>query len=203
MENNKSDYSRAKYDEANRDACMAEQILIKSTKKLIGRVKAGDEEIKRYYDSLLLQASHLRAEVEKLYGKSQIEANAINEKYDQLQYNVIDAVDALAKFERKKLGMDKEDTIFSELMSNGSPLLMSDSKSKFTDNQAKKTFFDDLWKKIGDAGSQLGKLSENDYADAVALNREHDELRRKVEKATENLVRFEQDIIDFKEEIPI
>lgn len=57
------------------------------------------------YAYLRNRAIRSKARVEKLYGKGQIEAIALNEEYDRLQAKVREALEALGEFEKDKLGM--------------------------------------------------------------------------------------------------
>ena len=100
-------YTREKYDEAAEE----EQDIKKSPRpeegfeQTIGLLPTDRE----WYD-MRLASAHKR--IEKLYGKSEKEARALNEEYDDLLSRVsrgIESARALANFEKEKLGMHKDD----------------------------------------------------------------------------------------------
>jgi hypothetical protein len=59
--------------------------------------------------AMKIKESLAERKIEKIIGKSQEEAEKLNEEYEQLKKNIIDDIEALRTFEKEKLGMQVED----------------------------------------------------------------------------------------------
>ena len=110
------EYTKGKYDEAveeeqdiKKSPRPAEGVVMKNNPDWLDQALGILPEDREWYDMRLANA-HKR--VEKLYGKSEKEATALNEEYEDLLSRVsrgIESARALAVFEKEKLGMHKDD----------------------------------------------------------------------------------------------
>jgi hypothetical protein len=92
-------YSKEGFEEAKKEAIHA-----RDTYWYIGGGRP-----QRTYDELIQR--HLKAQkrLEAIYAKGQKEATALNEEYDHLQLTAQKAIQAVADFERDKLGVKDEE----------------------------------------------------------------------------------------------
>jgi ribosomal 50S subunit-associated protein YjgA (DUF615 family) len=91
--------SRENFEEAQKKAEQTEEKINEAEERNLGTIT------KLFRD---FKDDFAKWRVEKIYGKSQEEAEALNEKHEQLRQNVLDAVEALDNFERDELGMKEK-----------------------------------------------------------------------------------------------
>jgi len=95
-------YTREKFDEAKK-----EEDVIKKTHEREGSSTDSDS-MEVWSELFYRDAREAHARVQKLYGKGEKEARALNEEYDRLQERAKEAVKAVTDFEKEKLEMHQE-----------------------------------------------------------------------------------------------
>jgi hypothetical protein len=101
----KEEYSREKYDKLKNDADVAYNAA-----RFKGTVKKrmSEEERQNIYDTIWRYSDEADKKLKKFYEKGKEEAIALNEEYDRLVVKAQEAMEAVANFEKEKLGMHKE-----------------------------------------------------------------------------------------------